>query len=231
MSKCLLKQTGNGYKIELNLNSESDFMGQLFTIGHSTHDFDYFAHMLKNNNINYLLDVRSTPYSKYAETYNRENLAELLEKENITYSYMGKYFGARQNDRELYHEDGYLDFSKTARLDFFVKAMKNVILGLEKGNNIALMCTEKDPIDCHRAIMVARAFAVSGVNVNHILADGSLQNQAELDERLLNMYFPDRAQVSIFSSDNDMTDEEMLKLAYKKRNAQIGYHLEEISDE
>ncbi len=109
--------------------------------------------------------------------------------------------------------------------------MKNVILGLEKGNNIVLMCTEKDPIDCHRAIMVARAFAVSGVNVNHILADGSLQNQIELDERLLNMYFPNRAQVSIFASDNDMTDEEMLKIAYKKRNAQIGYHLEEAYDE
>lgn len=109
--------------------------------------------------------------------------------------------------------------------------MENVILGLEKGNNIALMCTEKDPIDCHRAIMVARAFALNGVNVKHILADGSLQNQAELDERLLNMYFPDRAQMSIFASDNDMTGEEMLKIAYKKRNAQIGYHLDEADDE
>lgn len=206
-------------------------MGQLFTIGHSLHDFEYFAVMLKNNKINYLLDVRSTPYSKYAETYNRENLTELLKKENIMYSYMGKYFGARQKDRELYHEDGYLDFSKTIRSGFFVKAMENVILGLEKGNNIALMCTEKDPIDCHRAIMVARAFALNGVNVKHILADGSLQNQAELDERLLNMYFPDRAQMSIFASDNDMTGEEMLKIAYKKRNAQIGYHLEEADDE
>lgn len=206
-------------------------MGQLFTIGHSLHDFEYFAVMLKNNKINYLLDVRSTPYSKYAETYNRENLTELLKKENIMYSYMGKYFGARQKDRELYYEDGYLDFSKTIRSGFFVKAMENVILGLEKGNNIALMCTEKDPIDCHRAIMVARAFALNGVNVKHILADGSLQNQAELDERLLNMYFPDREQMSIFASDNDMTGEEMLKIAYKKRNAQIGYHLEEADDE
>lgn len=55
-------------------------MGQLFTIGHSLHDFEYFAAMLKNNKINYLLDVRSTPYSKYAETYNRKNLTELLKK-------------------------------------------------------------------------------------------------------------------------------------------------------
>lgn len=201
-------------------------MGLLYTIGHSQHDFEYFSGLLKRNNINYVLDVRSTPYSKYAETYNREQLSELLLGKNITYSYMGKYFGARPENMELYNEEGYLDFEKVAQSDFFIKGMKNVILGLNRGNNIALMCTEKDPIDCHRAILVARTFALNQVKVTHILPDGRLQTQEELDERLLDMYFPDRAQLTIFNFNNILDDEENLKLAYKERNREIGYHLQ-----
>ena len=200
-------------------------MGTLYTIGHSKHDFEYFSELLKNNNINYLLDVRSTPYSRYAETYNREYLNKLLLGKNIMYSYMGRYFGARQENIELYNREGYLDFEKVARSDFFIKGMKSVILGLNRGNNIVLMCTEKDPMDCHRAILVARAFALNGVNVTHILSDGRLQTQKELDERVLNRYFPDRAQLSIFNFNNITNNEENLKMAYRERNKEIGYHL------
>lgn len=82
-----------------------------------------------------------------------------------------------------------MDFEKVAQSERFNIGVKNVILGLEQNNNIALMCTEKDPIDCHRAILVARAFELRGIEVNHILSDGTLQNQRKLDERLLDMYF------------------------------------------
>lgn len=201
-------------------------MGLLYTIGHSQHDFEYFCSLLKNNNINYLLDVRSTPYARYAETYNREHLSKLLLGENIIYSYMGKYFGARPANIELYNEEGYLDFEKVAQSNLFIKGMENVVLGLNRGNNIALMCTEKDPIDCHRAILVARAFSLNGVNVTHILPDGKLQTQKELDDRLLDMYFPDRTQLSIFNFNNVISDEENLEMAYKERNREIGYRLQ-----
>lgn len=205
-------------------------MGLLYTIGHSQHDFEYFSGLLKRNNINHLLDVRSTPYSRYAETYNREQLSGLLREKNILYSYMGKYFGARLESSELYSEEGYLDFEKVIQSDFFIKGMNNVILGLNRGNNIALMCTEKDPINCHRAILVARAFALNGVNVTHILPDGNLQTQKELNERLLNIYFPERAQLSIFSCNNILDDGDYLKLAYKKHNREIGYHIQNERD-
>ena len=200
-------------------------MGLLYTIGHSQHTFEYFCKLLNSYNINYILDVRSTPYSNYAQIYNSENLRVLLSYKNISYSYMGKYFGARPRNIELYSKDGYLDFEKVAQSDVFIKGMQNVILGLRRGNNIALMCTEKDPIDCHRAIMVARAFTINGINVTHILPDGSLQTQKELDKRLLDMYFPDRTSLSFFNFCN-IANEEILKLAYRKRNKKIGYHLQ-----
>ena len=88
------------------------------------------------------------------------------------------------------------------------------------------MCTEKDPIDCHRAIMVARAFSLRGIDVKHILPNGKYQTQQELDERLLDKYFPDRAQLSIFNYDKVISAEENIKLAYRERNKEIGYHLQ-----
>lgn len=201
-------------------------MGLLYTIGHSRYEFEYFANLLKKFKINYLLDVRSTPYSKYAETFNREQLENSLASEGITYFFMGKFFGARPDNTDLYSKEGYLDFEKTSRSDLFITGMENVKLGLKKGNNIVLMCTEKDPIDCHRAIMVARAFSLEGIDVQHILPDGKLQTQQELDRRLLDRYFPDRTQLSLFDYNDPVNDEEIIKSAYRKRNKEIGYHLE-----
>lgn len=201
-------------------------MGLLYTIGHSQHEFRYFSDLLKTYEINYLLDVRSTPYSKYAETYNKERLNSLLSAKGITYSFMGKFFGARSNNAELYNDEGYLDFEKVSYSDLFIKGMESVNLGLKRGNNIVLMCTEKDPIDCHRAIMVARAFSLKGIDVKHILPNGTYQTQQELDERLLDKYFPNRTQLSIFNYDKVINDEENIKLAYREQNKEIGYHLQ-----
>lgn len=201
-------------------------MGKLFTIGHSQHTPEYFITLLKKYNINYVLDVRSTPYSIHAEQFNKENVCALLQKAEIKYSFMGKYFGARPIEPELYCDDGYLDFEKVAKSERFNIGMDNVILGLEHGNRIALMCTEKDPFDCHRAIMVARAFDLKGIEVNHILSNGTLQTQKELDSRLVDKYFPNRAQLSIFNYENIMSDEEYISQAYHKRNEEIGYRIE-----
>ena len=201
-------------------------MGKLFTVGHSQHTPEYFINLLKRHNINCVLDVRSTPYSKYAEQFNRENVHAFLQNSSIRYSYMGKYFGARPTELKSYNNKGYLDFEKVAQSERFNIGVKNVILGLEQNNNIALMCTEKDPIDCHRAILVARAFELRGIEVNHILSDGTLQNQRKLDERLLDMYFPEREQLSIFNYNDIPDDDEYITRAYRKRNEEIGYHID-----
>lgn len=200
-------------------------MEKLFTVGHSQYTPDYFKKILEKNGINFVLDVRSTPYSKFAEQFNRENIQVFLRKNNINYSYMGKYFGARPTDLSLYTTEGYLDFEKVSQSELFNIGVENVILGLEHGNRIALMCTEKDPIDCHRAIMVARAFDLKGIEVSHILPDGNIQTQRELDNRLLDLYFGDREQLSIFNYNTEITDDEYLVQAYRKRNEQIGYRI------
>lgn len=219
-------------------------MGKLYTIGHSQHEFQYFLHLLQKHKINYLLDVRSTPFSKFAQIYNKDTLKYLLSNNNISYWAMGKFFGARPKDRSLYSDSGYLDFEKVKKSELFLRGKDNVKLGLQRGNQIALMCTEKDPIDCHRAIMVAKAFFDDGIEVYHILPNGELQTHTELEKRLLNMYFPRDNQISIFRfmttyeftgfiHDSDLfnksnynrfdDNKRLLQEAYAKRNEEIGY--------
>lgn len=197
----------------------------LYTIGHSQHDVKYFIYMLQKYEINYVLDVRSTPYSQFAENFNRENIKIALKKAGIEYSFMGSYFGARPEEWNLYSKDGYLDFEKARKSVKFQNGVHNVIKGIHEGNSIALMCTEKDPIECHRAIMVARTFYEKKINVQHILADGSLQGHDVLNHRLLELYFPDRYQISLFSSENK-SEEEYLEEAYRNQNRKIGYHMD-----
>lgn len=204
-------------------------MGKLYTIGHSQHEIEYFLEMLNKYNINYVLDVRSTPYSKYAEQYNKENIEKYINNRKIKYCFMGKVFGARPNERELYAVEGYLDFEKVRKTKRFIKGFNSVVLGLQRKNNIALMCTEKDPFDCHRAIMIARAFELKGIGVNHIMADGNIQSQEMLDDRLLNKYCPDWRQRNLSDYINNVIKdrEDYLREAYRKRNKEIGYHLQD----
>lgn len=199
--------------------------GTIFSIGHSQHDLDYFISLLKSHKINYVLDVRSQPYSRFAMEYNKESIQGTLEKSNIKYAFMGESFGARQMDRSLYSQKGYLDFEKVACGIKFRRAFDNVVKGVEQGNKIAFMCTEKDPIECHRAILVTNAFYNEGFMVEHIMPDNSIQTQQEVNRRLLDMYYPTRNQLSLFET-NNLTEEQYLVEAYKKQNEKIGYYLE-----
>lgn len=202
-------------------------MGQLFTIGHSQHSTNYFISLLNKYGIDYLLDVRSTPYSKYAEQYNKENISRELKSVNIRYSFMGKCFGARPQNVELYNDEGCLDFERVRESQDFNKGIENVILGLNQGHRIALMCTEKEPIDCHRAILVARAFEMRTIYAKHILSSGKILTQQQLDDQLLQKYFPDRRQLSLFTYEKQISEEDYLTEAYKKRNIEIGYYIDD----
>jgi len=201
-------------------------MKKIFTIGHSQHSDDYFLNMLRTHDINYIIDVRSIPFSQHAPNYNKAILNASLISNKIKYAFMGEYFGARPKSVDLYSEKGYLDFNKVKNSKPFLIGVENVLKGIEQGNRIALMCTEKDPIECHRAILVANAFYERGMDVEHILADKTLLNHNILNKRLVDMYFPDRNQISFFDNKN-LSEKECLIEAYKKQNEKIGYQATE----
>ena len=111
------------------------------TIGHSVYPIDEFIALLVQHNINCIVDVRSSPYSKFAAQYNREILGDELKKAGILYLFMGESLGARYDDSKLLHADGKVDFERVREGDEFKSAIERVIDGLKKGYSISLMCS------------------------------------------------------------------------------------------
>lgn len=191
----------------------------IYTIGHSNQSIGDFIGLLKKHDINCLCDVRSSPYSRYTDQFNREPLKLALEENGIYYLFLGESFGARPDDMKLY-TNGIVDFSKVTRSKAFQDSVKRVENGLEKGYRIALMCSEKDPVDCHRTIMVSKYFHDYGHEILHILSDGSLKSQEEVAAELVEKYFPNRNQINLFQAIDEI---DYVEEAYKKANLEIGY--------
>ena len=198
----------------------------LYTIGHSTQTIEEFLELLKQHGINCIVDVRSVPYSQFASQFNEDNIKQALKQEGVAYIRMSKEFGARREDPNLYGTDGKVDFEKTAESNDFLSGVSRIKTGLEKGYNIAFMCTEKNPMDCHRCILIGKEFDdIEGIHVENILADGSLISQEAIGKQLLDMYFPNRNQLSLFDLETDESnlEEDYLRRAYKKREEEIAY--------
>lgn len=198
-------------------------MQVIYTIGHSTQNFDDFLRLLKINNINCIIDVRSVPFSRFANQYNKDNLKYSLRKAGIIYVYMGKELGARRENMSLY-DNGKLNFDKVLNDEQLINGINRVIDGIKKGFCIALMCTEKEPIDCHRCILLGRILYDKGYDVQNILYDGNLKSQYDIENELVDKYFPDRMQISMFDTLNNIDYKEE---AYSKQSNEIAYSLDE----
>ncbi len=170
-------------------------MNKLYTIGYAGKNFEDFINLLIKNNINCLVDVRSTPKSKTFPMYDFSNLKKELKKYNIKYGSMKECFGARRIENEVYkkiilYNNDYIevvDFEKVHLLDVFNDGFKRIVQG-SLNNNICFMCSEKNPFDCHRAIMVAEYFYQKGYEIIHIIDENTKINHANLDKELKNNF-------------------------------------------
>lgn len=215
-----------------NSNNAGDDLMKIYTIGHSVYDPKDFINLLRKFDINCIVDVRSTPYSKFNPTFNLENIKRMLIEAGIYYISMGKELGARRDDKSLYHKSGYLDFEKVRKDKLFHQGIDRVKDGISRDYKIALMCTEKDPFDCHRCILVAKEFYDQGYEVKNILPNGDILTQEQIEEKLIEKYFPNRFQLTIDSIlGNNLSEKEMIAEAYKRRNAEIGYRIDSNEEE
>jgi uncharacterized protein (DUF488 family) len=159
----------------------------LFTIGHSTHTFDYFLSLLKKNGVEVVIDVRSVPYSKFASQFNEPKLKYYLKKHGIIYISMGDELGARHTDSSLLFNDGSVNFQKVMASQKFLMGISRLEDGLKKGYTISLMCSEKNPLECHRFSLISRFLYEKGHSITHILPNLNIFH-AELDTKLFNYY-------------------------------------------
>ena len=155
----------------------------IYTIGHSNHPIGQFIGLLRRHGIEALADVRSTPFSRFNPQFNRERLAAELRSAGIHYVFLGTELGARSKDPDCY-EGGRVSYAKLARTEAFRRGLQRLQSGIAE-HRIALMCAEREPLDCHRTILIARELDRAGIPMTHILADGSLETQAQVMERLV----------------------------------------------
>jgi uncharacterized protein (DUF488 family) len=195
----------------------------IYTIGYSNHPFDRFIAILKKHAINTLCDVRSDPYSRVNPQFNRETLKAALEKHAIGYVFLGKELGGRSEDQSCYVR-GKVQYDCLARTALFKRGIDS-LLERSHGCRSALMCAEKDPLDCHRTILVARYLDKLGVPIEHILFDGSLETHRQLEARLLRQHkIPE-------SDDLFRSREATIDDAYKTQAERIAYTVKPTNDE
>jgi uncharacterized protein (DUF488 family) len=193
----------------------------IYTVGHSTHTIDYFLELLNAHAVNCVVDVRSVAASKYNPHFNQAPLSNYLKRHGVNYLHFDKEFGARYTDSTLLDENDTVDFEKVRATDSFKTGVERLEKGLARGFNIALMCSEAEPFDCHRFGMIAGFLSENDFEVKHILKDKSLKTNAELEKQLMKKYAKKIPIPTLLEP--DITPTMQLKAAYKLRNKDIGF--------
>lgn len=193
-------------------------MEPLFTIGHSDHSTDRFIEILEQNGVSAVCDVRSSPYSKYVPQFNREVLKNDLKRHGLVYVHLGDQLGPRSDHLSDY-EDGKVQYDRLARRESFQNGLDRVKKGLER-YCIALMCSEKDPIECHRMILVCRHLRRNPFEIRHILADGRSEANAETEKRLMRSL--KIQQLTLFDDPDNLIEQ-----AYDRQGQRIAYRVKD----
>jgi uncharacterized protein (DUF488 family) len=188
----------------------------LYTIGHSNHKIEDFLSLLKSHGINCIADVRSTPYSHYNTQFNRESIESELRNGNIEYIYLGNQLGARTGDAHCYNGNS-VNFEYLAKTEQFHIGLEH-LTDISSKYRVALMCAEKDPIECHRFILVCRNLKNSGFRIKHILSDGSIEDNSDTERRLVKVL---KIEPNLF--DPIKNQAELIDQAYKQQANKILY--------
>jgi len=186
----------------------------LFSIGHSNIPAASFLAMLQDAGVSAIADVRSVPNSRRFPWFSKNNLATLLAGEGIAYAMMGDTLGGRPRDNGLYR-DGIADYEVMAKQPEFHAGLHQLIETMAR-SRVCLMCAEREPLDCHRCLLVARSLAERGLAVGHILHDGTIEAHAATERRLLAL---DDEGCDLFAAGQH----ERLAAAYRRRARAVAF--------
>jgi uncharacterized protein (DUF488 family) len=186
----------------------------LFTIGHSNIPSERFIAMLRDAEVNAVADVRSVPNSRWFPWFSASVLAESLPRAGIAYAMMGDVLGGRPRDSTLFR-DGVVDYEAMAAQPDFIAGLDR-LAGETARSRICLMCAEREPLDCHRCLLVARSLAERGLAVGHILHGGTIEPHVATEARLLAL---DADADGLFAAGG----REQLDAAYRHRAHAVGF--------
>ena len=198
----------------------------ILSVGHSTHSIEKFLSLLEAHGVTVIADVRSAPYSRRHPQFNRDPLRQTLEEYGIRYVFCGQELGARPEDPLCYAENGRVLYRRLAGTPFFRSGI-DFILREAQERRVALLCAEKEPLECHRTLLVARELVARGLSVSHIHADGHLETQTEALARL-------PAMLNMPETDFFRSQEELIEEACTSQENRIAYvnpHMSLVSKE
>lgn len=194
----------------------------VFTIGHSNHTFETFLGLLRSHSITALADVRSAPYSRSNPDFNREFLKTKLAEAGIAYVFLGRELGARPEGAQFYRQ-GRVQYRVLAQSPEFRAGLDRVLKGAQT-QRLALLCAEKEPLECHRTLLVSRELVALGASVVHIHADGKGEAYFDAMKRLIKI-------LGLPEEDLFRTREEMIADACAMQEERIAYVNEELRQE
>ena len=186
----------------------------VLSIGHSNHPWPAFLDLLQRNEVGAIVDVRSMPASRRYPQFNRDAFERALGEAGVGYRFLGDRLGGRPKDTVCY-AGGAVDYARVAATSAFREGLDELATLAQK-KRCCLLCAERDPLDCHRAILVARHLAPKGFSISHIHGDGRVETQAEFEKRLI-----DAGEAPLLADVEDARA--LLQLAYNRRGRRIAF--------
>lgn len=204
---------------------------RLYSVGHSNQTQEEFLELLKSHDVNCIVDVRSVPASKYTPQFNMEPLKWFLKNHAIQYLHFGEEFGARRTD--CLDADGQVNFELAVETPNFKRGVERLMKGLEKGFRIALMCSEANPLECHRFSLVSRYFYDNGLDVQHILKGAELAPHKVLEEEMIAEFLRSRKYhlLEVDELFGTYSAEAQRRDAYRQKNREIGFQQTQSDEE
>lgn len=164
----------------------------VWTIGHSNHELDAFVRLLRGQEIDVVVDVRSFPYSKFAPQFNQDALRQGLQDAGFQYLFLGEQLGGRPESPSHYDAEGHALYGLMAEEPGFRGAIDRLVSGAAD-HRIALLCSEGKPEGCHRRLLVGKVLAERGIPLLHILPDGEVEEEQAVSLE------PDGDQAALFA--------------------------------
>ena len=153
--------------------------GRVYTIGHGGRTIDELISELSNHDVQFVIDVRSTPYSRHQPEFSKKSLERVLLQHEVKYVFMGDDLGGRPKDSECY-TNGTVDYRKCRTKDFFRRGIERIRNTYVQGHRVCLLCSEGNPWKCHRSKLIGAVLQDEGIEVLHLLPDGTVRSQDEV---------------------------------------------------
>ena len=158
----------------------------IYTIGHGTRTADLFLALLKEHGIEYLIDVRSKPFSRFNPQYNQDTLNAFLEANGVKYVFMGDELGGRPKDPLCYDNYNKVNYEIVKTRPFFLNGIERLKKAYDNKSRVAIMCSESKPLECHRTRLISVVLEGLTIPVQHIDEKGVLKNHTEMFNDLSN---------------------------------------------